>query len=124
MYHFQTARKAGTKRNRLPIYKHDTPPVVSPYYSNSKHFCNNNDNNVMGAIQYAIDFGAAGYVDRSGALHGLDGKYATPDQLQTQLTEREQREVIREFRRTSAEWRTLRLMAEEIIELRKKLKEK
>lgn len=78
----------------------------------------------MGSVQTSIDFGAAAHVDRAGNLHGLDGKYTTPEKLKEQISERQKRQLIREFRRTSAEWRTLRLMAEEIIELRKKLSEK
>ena len=73
----------------------------------------------MGSVQTTIDFATISYTDGAGNLHGLDGKYTTPEKLHEQLTEREQREVISEFRRTSAQWRMMRLMAEEIIELRK-----
>lgn len=73
----------------------------------------------MGNIQTVIDFASVQYLDRTGSLHGVDGKYTTPEQLKKQLNEREQLNTIAEFRRTNAQWLTLRLMAEEIIKLRK-----
>jgi len=72
--------------------------------------------------QTIIDFVTAGYVDSTGKLHGTNGKYATPAQLQAQRAETERLQVIAEHRRSAATWRTLHAMAAEIIELRQRLK--
>lgn len=77
----------------------------------------------MDNIQTCIDFSLSGYIDRTGKIHGTNGKYATIQQLQAQRAETERLQVIAEYRRSAATWRTLHTMAAEIIELRNRLKQ-
>ena len=59
--------------------------------------------------------------DNAGNLRLSDGRFATIEQQQLEARRKEQDKVIQEYRRGLAVSKTLRLMAEEIIELRKEL---